>query len=494
MFKELILSANVRKSQFITAKIKILFYLGVMSALFCLLIRAKAIYNESMLLIFLIQSILRICLYPFFVLAYIVRIPFFYERIAFERRNYREEGARPFARVGKKADCLFHFSSEGEFEQIRPLADEMISLGKNIEFIFTSPSVESKVCEYYRSNKERVRYLRLPILIYFPLLSRQNVIAWSSANKMMMVRYDFFPELIYLGTKMKEFILFSATIKNSKSQKISIAKKFIYNQFNRIICASKKDFEQFSALASQGEFSLEHTRFDPPIELRMLQINSRQNSFRKHKFYEEFNSLISLYRYEKRICLAQLWPIELDIFKDQDLVKLITGRDLFVFVAPHKLSQESVETFINSITESCPQLVLYHLSQETLDNGEMAKLIEDFQMSPGIILCTVKGVLCELYPYFEKVFVGGGHGKGVHSLLEPYVAGASIYCGPNIHRSTEYDTIINNGQEVTILNNFENVMAKFISPVSNRIDNKVLAQMLKESELSKKKLIQSLTK
>jgi 3-deoxy-D-manno-octulosonic-acid transferase len=56
----------------------------------------------------------------------------------------------------------------------------------------------------------------------------------------------------------------------------------------------------------------------------------------------------------------------------------------------------------------------------------------------------LKGVLCEIYTSFEYAFVGGGHGVSVHSLLEPYLGGSIVFCGPRVHRSTEYTLIKEN--------------------------------------------------
>ena len=50
------------------------------------------------------------------------------------------------------------------------------------------------------------------------------------------------------------------------------------------------------------------------------------------------------------------------------------------------------------------------------------------------------------------LFVGGGHGRSIHSVLEPYLAMANVFCGPKVHRSTEYDFILDNSPDfITIV-------------------------------------------
>ncbi|MFG1591180.1 hypothetical protein [Halobacteriovorax sp. CON-3] len=446
-----------------------------------------------MLLIFLIQAIVRVALYPVFIVLYLLKVGPFYDRISFERRNYRDEGCRPFMRFGKKAHCVFHFSSEGEFEQIRPLSDELISLGKNIELIFTSPSVEHKVVDYYQANRENIRYLRLPLMIYFPLLSRQNIIAWSSANKMMMVRYDFFPELLYLGSKMKEFILFSATVKSSRMKeapfeqiRLPRVKGYIYSMFSKIICATTEDYEVIKK-------DIDEDRLVRPIELRMLQINARQHFFRKHSLYDELNKVLSLYDYDKRICLAQTWPNEMDFFEDTRFCQQMMAGELFVFMAPHVLKEDNVEHLAKLVKTHCPELPIHMLTKETIDGGKLDEFLDHFKASPGLIICTLRGILCEIYPYFSKVFVGGGHGKGIHSVLEPFVAGAQIFCGPNVKRSTEYDTIVKSGVEVGAINEMKDGYEIMQTSSGNKMANELISDMIEESEMAKRKLIALLT-
>ena len=51
------------------------------------------------------------------------------------------------------------------------------------------------------------------------------------------------------------------------------------------------------------------------------------------------------------------------------------------------------------------------------------------------------GVLLEAYTFFGTAFVGGGHGRSIHSVLEPFLAGCNVFCGQKTHRSTEYDLV-----------------------------------------------------
>lgn len=105
---------------------------------------------------------------------------------------------------------------------------------------------------------------------------------------------------------------------------------------------------------------------------------------------------------------------------------------LFIVVSPHKLSQG----FINDIYRKCEELGY----DTQLFNSQTENYKE-------INICTEAGVLLELYTLFGQCFVGGGFDRSIHSVLEPFLAGCMVYCGPKIHRSTEYEYILTNAPE-----------------------------------------------
>ncbi len=53
------------------------------------------------------------------------------------------------------------------------------------------------------------------------------------------------------------------------------------------------------------------------------------------------------------------------------------------------------------------------------------------------VVVDVVGQLLSIYAASDAAFVGGGFGKGVHSVTEPAAFGVPIACGPHIHRSSD---------------------------------------------------------
>ena len=55
------------------------------------------------------------------------------------------------------------------------------------------------------------------------------------------------------------------------------------------------------------------------------------------------------------------------------------------------------------------------------------------------------GILPYLYSLGTTAYIGGGFGRGVHSVLEPAVFGSKIICGPNIEMLDEAKEFKNKG-------------------------------------------------
>jgi 3-deoxy-D-manno-octulosonic-acid transferase len=408
------------------------------------------------------------------------------KRSQFERKNLSDTQCVSFYETHERADVLFHFSSEGEFEQIKALVEDLIIRGHKLELVFTSPSVEDKVLAFVKQHGDNVRYLRMPLVEFFPFIIGQNILHWSTAKKMVMVRYDFFPDLLTLGMRLSRFVLYSASMKSKTNSGFSWAiKKMIYESFTDIFCATNRDYNFFSK-------ALDRVNVHPALDLRSLQITKRQNNFHKTSLAAELIELFECKEYENRICLAQVWPKETELI-DEKLAKQIISAQKLVYLAPHKLGDDFVEQISSKVQETYKDLKIYRLSKGATKE-DIAQIKECYKDEPGLIISAIPGVLCESYTYFNYVFIGGGHGKGVHSLLEPYLADTHILCGPGVHRSTEYDLIIDNQDKVFIVEELQKFGETLRSIDPARVHSQKLAEFVSHNEVEMNKLIKILDK
>jgi len=407
------------------------------------------------------------------------------KRYQFEQRNLTDPQCVSFYETHEKADILFHFSSEGEFEQVRPLIEEMFERGHKIELLFTSESVEAKVLSLVASFDDKVRYLRVPLVDFFPFLLGQNILHWATAKKMVMVRYDFFPELLTLGMRLSRFVLYSASMKSKTNSGISwTIKKMIYESFSDVFCATQSDYNFFSKV-------LDRVNVHQALDLRSIQIKKRQNNFHKLKNASELKELFELAPIENRVCFAQLWPIEAQLFADDSLRDKIISGELLAVVAPHKLNDEFITQLKAAISQAGKKIEIYFLPKSA-SQEQISSVIKLYKETPGLIITAIPGILCESYTYFNEIYIGGGHGKGVHSLLEPFIAGARLFCGPGVHRSTEYDIVLAQKGSITIVDKLEDFHAQYMKNKKVSENSNEISEFINHNELEMNKLIKIL--
>ncbi len=344
-----------------------------------------------------------------------------------------------FKGSGRHASHCFHVSSEGELEQALPLIQYFLDQGNLIELVYTSDSVSRK-CDLLSKQYENLNVLRMPLLS-FPRISFRR---WVTAKKLFMCRYDFFSELMLYGSRKDvEFTLLSASLKGKRLSGFKkVFTRDLYRCFDYIIAASEVEKENFLNLSSDYNVTA--------FEFRLLQIASRLDAS-EDKFLEK-DSLYNFFEILKsrdvktNLIIGSSWEVELNIFKDQRLVEKIRAGELLVVIAPHSLSKESLLSLTKVFNELAPSLSLVNAND-----------VREYREGE-VYLNSTPGVLLESYSLFGHVLVGGGHGRSIHSVLEPYLAGSRVYCGPKVFRSTEFDFIKKESpNDVVVIENLEEI-------------------------------------
>lgn len=358
-------------------------------------------------------------------------------RWLFEQKNLSDPRARSWKSEHKKARFAFEISSEGELELVAPLLTHFLRQGVLLELIYCSPSVEKKA-QALASTYPSLRLLRLPLLTYFPgggPLWGQSVGSWMTAPILVLCRYDFFPELLWLGRhRCRAFYLVSASLKSKEKSLSSFFRRFLYRElygrFDQIFCTNEKQRELFAQKLALPASKLAVAELRPGQIAQRLQKKS-QHPFFSGALYQEMVRAWQPFSRQERLILGSFWSYEAALFSDPAFQSAIKGQKLFVLVVCHQGGTgltEAKQKVRAVVGESIP---LY----DWQEGGQV-------QQGMGIYFLSVKGILCELYQDFGHAYVGGGFSeKGVHSLLEPFLAGAQVYMGPQVARSTEFDWI-----------------------------------------------------
>jgi 3-deoxy-D-manno-octulosonic-acid transferase len=244
-----------------------------------------------------------------------------------------------------------------------------------------------------------------------------------------LCRYDFFPSLmcrasvsdVHSGVVWASFKKRRHRLQNVWWQRWY---RLFYGTFDWVIPATREDQKLFEALGG--------VRVLESCEMRVPQIVHRlekaQDHLRDHfPHWEKFKAHLYSYPHCDRWIMGSFWPEDLALIKNKKLQQDVLDSKLVMVMVPHSLSPQWPER----LAQIFPHVFV-------IDDKWDGVLPE----KPALIILNLKGVLCELYQEFGRAYVGGGYGRSVHSVLEPFVAGARIVCGPKVHRSTEVEAIL----------------------------------------------------
>jgi 3-deoxy-D-manno-octulosonic-acid transferase len=364
------------------------------------------------------------------------------DRLSFERKNLIEDECMSFRQTMEIADFCFEVSSEGELEQVLPLIHYLLNHNKKIELIFASPSVERKCQQLAFEFKKQIRILRLPIVSFFPvnILYFQSTWQWASAKTVFLCRYDFYPELLLLGLT-KRLILLSAA-----SKKKSWFKSGAFNCFDFIVAANNFEGDYF--LKKHPEINSDN--FDFRIPQIFDRLDKRSEKLKKHTDLSPYLKFLENHSRNNMLILGSAWRSDLRIFNETDLWKnKIINEKFHILFVPHSLK----DCDLSSLEEELKFLFGEENVVTFSDKTDFLKI--DFErLPPAVVILNWRGILCELYSYFDYSYVGGGLERSIHSVLEPFLAGNKVVVTGEISRSAEYDYVNSQApNEICLLKN-----------------------------------------
>ncbi|MDB5156520.1 MAG: 3-deoxy-D-manno-octulosonic acid transferase, partial [Mucilaginibacter sp.] len=128
---------------------------------------------------------------------------------------------------------------------------------------------------------------------------------------------------------------------------------------------------------------------------------------------------------QKTFIAGSTWPA------DEELIaKLVTQYpDRKFIIAPHEISEEK----INTLTNILPPNSAMRYSQLVTHNSPL---------TTQILIIDNIGMLSSLYQYGDIAFIGGGFGAGIHNTLEAAAFGLPVIFGPNYAKFKEAKDLI----------------------------------------------------
>ena len=308
----------------------------------------------------------------------------------------------------------FHATSVGEYEQARPLIRRLRDLGQGpICVTHFSPSG----AEYARRNPEGDFHDYLPL--DRPGRMLRLVRAWRP-RAVIFVKYDCWPNLVMAAHREDvPVFLFSAALPAASGRLSRPARPFfrsLFDLFTHIGTGNAADRDRFIRTLGVG----------CPVSVT--------GDSRAEQVIERFEQsadgpLASMLRGwgRRRLVLGSTWPPDEAIWLPVLRTLLSDVPGLKIVLVPHEPHPERIAGLQRALDGSgVRSAVLSEWESDGSDRDRAACLLVDRV-----------GVLAEIYHAGDLAYVGGSFTTGVHSTLEPAVAGMPVLFGPRISNAEE---------------------------------------------------------
>ena len=320
----------------------------------------------------------------------------------------------------------FHAASLGEFEQGRPLMEQLRREHPEYKILLTffSPS----------GYEVRKNYEGADIITYLPLDTITNARRFLRTIRPVMaffIKYEFWYNYLHI-LKHRQVPVFSVS---SIFRPDQVFFKWYGRQYSPVLKCFTHFFVQNEVskelLAKIGITAVSvvgDTRFD-----RVLQI---KEAARQLPVVEAFtNGAPNVF------VAGSSWPPDEEIF-----IKYFNAhKDWKLIIAPHVIGEDHLKQ-IERLLEG-RRVVRYTEVGKTNALGDAEVLI---------INCF--GLLSSIYHYGDVAYVGGGFGVGIHNLLEAAVWDVPVFFGPNNQKFQEAQGLKKSGGFE--INNYEEFAAQ----------------------------------
>ncbi len=351
------------------------------------------------------------------------------------RKMWRGERAT-FRVLKEKVDpsaqyVWFHAASLGEFEQGRPLMEQLRRDHPEYKILLTffSPSG-------YEVRKD---YKGADIICYLPLDTITNARRFLRTIRPVMaffIKYEFWYNYLHI-LKHRNVPVYSVSSIFRPNQ---VFFKWYGRQYGRVLHCFTHFFVQNEVsrelLAKIGITDVTitgDTRFD-----RVLQIKEQSKQL---PIVEEFTKGHQVF------VAGSSWPPDEDIFiryfNEHPEWKLI--------IAPHVIAEDHLQQIERKLEG-------WNVQRYT----NYSPLLQGGAGRGSALIIDCFGLLSSIYHYGDVAYVGGGFGVGIHNVVEAAVWSVPVIFGPNNQKFQEaQDLKKSGGFEISCYEDFEQLMNRF---------------------------------
>ena len=340
----------------------------------------------------------------------------------------------------------FHAASLGEFEQGRPVMEQLKKDNPKTKILLTffSPS----------GYEIRKNYSGADVISYLPLDTKaaaRRFVKLVNPSKAVFIKYEFWPNYILELQKANVPVYSISAIFRPSQVFFKVYGGWYRNLLKSFAHIFVQDKNSLKLLADNGFTNVSvagDTRFDRVADLAQ-----------QAKVIPLIETFVKAAK--KVIVAGSTWP------KDEELLVryLKLHPDIKLILVPHEIHQAHI------------------LGISKLLDGNFVRytdLNEQNVLTTNCIVVDTIGLLSSIYRYANVAYIGGGFGVGIHNTLEAAVWNVPVVFGPNYKKFREARDLIAIGGAFSI-GHYELLEAQFDLLLKDNKSGKIAGDYVKNN-------------
>ena len=354
------------------------------------------------------------------------------------RKGWKEELKSKLSSLHGHRIIWFHCASLGEFEQGRPLIEEIRKRYPEFKVIvsFFSPS----------GYTIRKNYPLAEAVVYLPADIPSNARFWVETVRPEMaffIKYEYWFNFLKELHERKIPVIFASAVFRQEQLFFQWYGSWFRSQLEHIswfFVQNEASGEMIQSLGFENVTISGDTRFDrvsasvaSALDFPLVKkfVGNNRIIFGGSTWPEDEAMLIPLIR---RITESSKTdgPIDKSAMRTpaQEAEKGQMAGDIKFILATHDVSPARMHSLESSL--GVPSIRYSDLNEDNAD-------------SSAVLIIDTIGILSQLYQFARIAFIGGAFGSGLHNILEAVAFGVPVFFGPKHKKFWEASALIDNG-------------------------------------------------
>ncbi len=330
-----------------------------------------------------------------------------------------------------------HCASLGEFEQVRPVLEELRA----------SHPYQPIVVSFFSPSGYRVRHnwSGADDVFYLPADRVKAANAWLDAlnpTLVIWVKYEFwFNFMAAIERRSIPCLLISAAFRSNQH---------FFKPYGNWFARQLKRFTAIFTQTTESQQLLNSVGIDAIVagDTRFDRVTAAAQQSAPIPLIETFTA------HAMTVIAGSSWPHE-EGFLERYMTEQGYAQDLRLIVVPHEVNERHIARIESRFKDHCLRY------SHAKSNPSVLRPNRPDGRPHSVLIIDEVGLLATLYRYAQVAVIGGGFGSGIHNTLEAAVYGIPVVFGPRHQKFNEARSLIEEGAGFSVNNyrEFQHVMS-----------------------------------